>query len=206
MTITLTAEKREMRGRETQRLRKMGKIPAIVYGSIKEPLVLAIDACDFGKVFHEAGESTMIEISIDNAMVPVLIHDIARNATNNAIEHIDFYAIDKTHEVHVHVPIVFVGEAPVEKTGVITKVIHHLNVSALPSELPHDITVDISTLVDIESTIRVRDIVVPKGVKLLHDLEEVIVAVSEQTVEEAPAHAEEQSEPELVNKKEESVK
>lgn len=198
MVITLDAERRTERG---TRVRRMGKLPAIMYGAIKEPVMLAVDPRAFELVLRDAGESTLLAITVDGKQTSALIHDISRNATNNAIEHIDFYAVDKKQDVHVDVPVTFTGVAPAEKNGgAVTKVLHEISVSCLPDALPHEFTVDLSTLVDMDSAVRIKDLVVPKGVTLMHQPDDVIAAVVAQAEEEAPAVAEEQPEPEVTTK------
>lgn len=202
MTISLSAAPRSARSNEAKRLRSAGQIPAVVYGSIEHPLSVSIDARAFERLFRDAGESTLIELQVDGSTVPALVHEIARNAITNNFEHVDFYAVDMMQEVETEVPITFVGIAPAEKIGAITKVLHALHVRALPNKLPHDITIDLTPLVDLDSAIRVREVVMPSEVTVLNGPDDVIVSVSEQALEEEGVpEAEAVEEPELATKK-----
>ncbi|OGG59050.1 hypothetical protein A3C89_01420 [Candidatus Kaiserbacteria bacterium RIFCSPHIGHO2_02_FULL_50_50] len=205
MTITLEALPRVVKSNEARRLRRAGRVPAIVYGRTQSPTTISVEGAAFSKVLKEAGESTVVELSVNGTKMPTLVHALAHSALDNSFEHIDFLVVDATQKVQVDVPIIFVGEAPAEKLGVITKVLHEIHVEALPADLPHDITVDLSSLIDLTSNIRVKDLVAPQGVVFLHDPEQVVVAVTAQAEEEETPVAESQPEPELAtNKKKET--
>jgi large subunit ribosomal protein L25 len=132
------------------------------------------------KTVHEAGESTIIVLEGIGAPVEVLIHDVAFNARKGGIEHVDFYAIEAGKEITVDVPLEFVGEAPAVKLGgSLTKVLHEVEVTCAPKDLPQHIDVDVSVLVDFDSQIHVRDLVLPKGVKVENDADDVVALVQE---------------------------
>jgi large subunit ribosomal protein L25 len=108
----------------------------------------------------------------------------------NVPRHADFYAIEKGAKIEVAVPLVFVGEAPAEKAGAnIVKVMHEVEIEADAAHLPHDIQVDISGLAAIDDQIHAKDLVLPSGVALKTDGDEVIALAQEvkEEVEEAPA-------------------
>ncbi len=185
MTATLHAEKRTERGKRLRALRAGGKLPAVLYGPKEPSAALSLSLGEFEKVFREAGESTVITLSGLGEDKEVLVQDIAHDPVTGAPIHVDFYAIEKGKKVTVHVPIVFIGEAPVEKAGgVLTKVLHELEIEAMPKDLPHEIAVDVSSLTAFDSQIAVSDIAAPAGVAILNDSEEVIVVAAE-AVEEA---------------------
>jgi large subunit ribosomal protein L25 len=94
--------------------------------------------------------------------------------------HVDFYAIEKGKKITVDVPLTFVGEAPALKLGGnLTKVLHEVEVEADPTKLPKEIIVDISTLVDYESQIHVRDLSVPAGVEIKDNGDDVVALVQQ---------------------------
>lgn len=190
MTTTLHAEKRTERGKRVRALRARGVLPAVVYGPKEETTSLSLSCKEFEKVFREAGESTVITLSGLDEDKDVLVQDIAYDPVTSVPLHVDFYAIEKGKKVMVHVPIEFVGEAPVEKIGgVLTKVLHELEVEAMPKDLPHEIIVDVSSLAEFGSHITVADIQVPSGVTVRNDPEETIVVASE-VIEEMEAPVE----------------
>jgi large subunit ribosomal protein L25 len=118
------------------------------------------------------------------------VHDVAFDAHKGGITHVDFYAIEAGKEITVHVPLVFVGEAPALKVGgTLTKVLHEIEVTCKPANLPKDIEVDISSLDTLEKQIHVKDLTIPKGVTVENDPEDVVALVQavEEEKEEAPA-------------------
>ncbi len=180
MVNTLQVTTRSERGKQLARLRAQGKVPAVMYGPKEEATPITLSRIEFDKVFREAGESTVITLSGLGEEKDVLVQDIAHDPVTGAPLHVDFYAIEKGKKVTVHVPIEFTGEAPVVKAGgVLTKVLHELEIEAMPKDLPHEIMVDVSTLVDFDSHITVAQVQAPAGVTILNDAEEMVVVVAE---------------------------
>jgi large subunit ribosomal protein L25 len=141
---------------------------------------VAVPKTVFEKVLKEAGESTVIYLTGLGDDIEVLIHDVAFNGARGGVEHADFYAIEKGKEITVDVPLEFVGEAPAtKKGGVLTKVLHEIEVTCKPSALPQHIEVDVSSLDDFEKQIHVRDLQIPKGVTVENDADEVVALVQE---------------------------
>ena len=182
MTVTLDVQKRTV---SAPALRKTGAIPAVVYGPKQEPVSILVDKVTFEKVLKDAGESTVITLNGLDEALEVLVHDVSFNPGKGGVEHVDFYAIEKGKEITVHVPLEFEGEAPaVKQGGSLTKVLHEIEITCKPSALPQHITVDVSSLDDFEKQIHVKDLVIPAGVTVHNDGEEVVALVQE--VEEEP--------------------
>jgi len=180
-------------------IRNNGMIPGVVYGVRVENTMVSVPKVDFEKVLKVAGESStiMLEIKGDESKkeaskkVDVLIHDMQVDPIRGFATHIDFLAIDMNKPVEVTIPVEFTGIAPAEKEGlgVLVKVIHEIEVEALPKDLPHNVTVDLSVLTALDAQIHVKDITLPKGVKMITDENEVIALIApikEEVVEEAP--------------------
>ena len=176
-----------------EEVRAAGYIPAVFYGPKEASQSIKILASDFEKAFKEAGESTVVVLEVEGAEHETLIHDVAYHPVRGNISHVDFYVIEKGKKVQVGVELEFVGVSPAEKTlgGTLMKVMHELEIEAMPSNLPHGIEVDISSLVDFESQIHAGDIVLPEGVTLITDADEVVALVQEpnEEVEEQPIEA-----------------
>jgi large subunit ribosomal protein L25 len=182
--MILEAQKRDIK-ENLNNLRKGGFIPAVVYGPKQEALAIKINTIAFLKAYREAGESTVVELSVDGDTHEVLIQEVDREAIKGSVLHADFYAIEKGKKVSVHVPLEFVGEAPAEKLGgVVVKVMHEIEVEAMPKDLPHEIEVSIESLVDMDSQIHASDLKMPNGVTLLSEPEEVIALIQAQREEE----------------------
>jgi large subunit ribosomal protein L25 len=122
----------------------------------------------------------------------VVIKSVQRNPLTGRVLHVDFFAPDLTHEMQADVPIVFSGEAPaVEATGgTLFTSLDHLKVKALPADMPHEVAVDVSSLVDLEATIFVRDLAFADNVTVLNDPDELVAKVMPPRVEEEPVVAE----------------
>ncbi len=189
--LTLNAIKREAFGKALKQPRLEGKLPVVIYGRKQEAISYFVDLKDFNKIYREAGESTVIEFKSADGDNDVLIKAVDYDPVSGSPVHVDFYAIEKGKKVEVEVPLEFEGESLAVKNlgGVLVKVIHDLPIEAMPKDLPHDIKVDISSLVDFDSQITVADLKIPAGVTVMIDPEEVVALVSEpkdEPVEEVP--------------------
>lgn len=180
MTIKLTVESRTEKGKHLQKLRAVGRIPAVVYGAKEESELISVDAREFEQLFKKAGESSVVHLAGLKEEKEVLINDVSFDPLKGKILHIDFYTVKKGQKVTVHIPIVFTGEAPAIKLGgSLTKALHELEVTGSPSHLPHEIEVDVSTLKTFEDHIRVKDLSLPKNVVPTNDPEDTVVVVVE---------------------------
>jgi len=187
--LTLNAKIRKDLGKKTKSKENTGKIPAVVYGHDVKNVNLEIDATEFTKVFSQTGESSLVSLNVEGekAERPVLIHEIQKNSVTDKVIHIDFYQASLTEEVEVSVPLVFEGVSLAVKDlgGTLVKEAQELEVKSLPQNLPHDIKVDVSSLNTFEDEIKVKDLVLPPGVKVSKGPEEIIVkAVPPSKVEE----------------------
>ena len=183
MTFSLPVKTRKERGKQLEKLRLAGKLPAVMYGPKEETTPLTLDRVAFEKLFKETGESSVIVLEGLSAPKEVLVHDVSFDPRRGGIIHVDFYAIEAGKEITVGIPLEFVGEAPAIKAGgTLTKVLHEVEVTAKPANLPQHITVDVSVLDDFEKRILVKDLQVPAGVTIENDPEDVIALA--QAVEE----------------------
>jgi large subunit ribosomal protein L25 len=187
----LEVEKRDKIGKASKR-RTGGKIPAVFYGPKETSTPISLSENDFLRVWKEAGESSVIELTGPLGKKEVLIYGVDLDPVSGRVRHADFYVIEAGKKIEVEVPIVFVGEAPAVKElgGTLVKVLHEVTVEVMPKDLPHEIPVDVSGLTDFEKHVQVRDIKLPSGVAIITDPEEVVALVSEvKEEEEAPAEA-----------------
>ncbi len=190
MVISLKGTAREA-GKNISNLRAEGMIPAVVYGAGRETASISVPFTDFVKVYKEAGESGTISLELPTGTVTVLVQDVSDDPIKSVPQHVDFLAIDVNKPIEVTVPLEFVGVSPAVKgsLGTLVKVIHEINVKGLPKDLPHSISVDISTLDVVDSHINVSDLAVPSGVELLAKPTDVVASITavKEEVEEAPA-------------------
>ena len=183
----LNAQTRTITGSKVKTLRKQGLLPAVIYGEGMETHAIATSFVDFERVFRQAGESTLVTLNVDGKPYNVLIHDVAYDAMRGQPIHADFYAVRMDKAIRTMVPIAFTGESNAVKSegGVLVKVMHEIEVEALPKDLPHELRVDLALLSAFEAKVLVKDIALPKGVEIMADADEIVVLV------EAPRSAEE---------------
>lgn len=182
----LQAEPRHHLGKKAASLRKVGILPAVVYGENVPSQPVAVPSIAFDRVLRSAGESTLLELRVGDKPYTVLIHDVSYDPLTTRPTHADFYAVRMDKALRVTVPVAFVGESPAVKneSGVLVKVAHTLEVEALPSDLPHTLRADLTKLSAFGDRILVKDIPAPKGVKILAPASEVIAIVEAPRSEE----------------------
>jgi len=185
--LILKAKKREKIGKTVKKLRKKGVLPAVLYGPKIKNQLIEVNLKEFQKIYKEAGESSLISLEIGKEKNMVLIHEIKKDPVSDEIIHIDFYQPILTEEVEVTVPVLFEGISPAVKElgGTLIKEIQELTVKALPQNLPHDIKVNIENLKNFEEEILIKDLQVPKEVKILREPDEIVaIVVPPEKVEE----------------------
>ncbi len=183
MTKELKAEVREQLGKgATNRLRKTGMIPAIVYGH-GQPINIAVNERNFNNSFKKISENEIIKLSVGSNSRSVLIKDYQRNYIKGTITHLDFFEIEKGKAIKTHVPIKITGVAPgLREGGILEHSIHELEIECQAENMPEIVEVDISNLV-LGHAIHVRDIKPIKGVKIFNKPEQVIVLIVHAKVE-----------------------
>jgi large subunit ribosomal protein L25 len=161
-------------------LRLSGLLPSIFYGPKEEAQPIAIDATAFGKVWKEAGGSSIVVLKGIGEDKEALIHDVDVHPVTGIPIHADLYVIERGKKITVSVPIEFIGEAPAEKAGhIISKALHEIEIEVRPSELPQHFEVDISSLSEVGDHITIGDITLPPSAELLQEKDEIIASVKE---------------------------
>jgi len=194
-------------GGKAEALRKEGRLPAVVYGPKRETLSVSVNTRDFGKVWKEAGESSVVTLATGDGALEALIYDVAVDPVTNIPIHADFYIPEAGKKVKVAVPLEFVGVAPAVKElgGMLVKVLHEIEVEVLPKDLPHAIVVDVSSLAALESHIAIKDLKIPAEVTVEALPDEIVamIDVAKEEPEEAPIQDISSIEVEKKGKKEE---
>jgi large subunit ribosomal protein L25 len=166
--------------KSVQAIRADGLVPAELYGHGVENQHLALSLNEFEKVLRKAGESTIVTLNVDGLGVRnVLIHDVQRHPVKNEPIHIDFYEVSMTEKLKTNVQLEFVGEPAAVKAlgGTLVKMLTEVEVEALPADLPHSLTIDISGLNTFEDILEVKDIQLPKGVVITAGADEAVAKV-----------------------------
>jgi large subunit ribosomal protein L25 len=184
--IAIQAAKREVSGKRVKNLRNAGTLPAVVYGHNVTTQQIEIKERDFAKAFKVAGESTIIDLMVEGKPVPVLIHEVQRHYLKDHPIHVDFYAVNMSEKLKVHVPIHFIGEAPAVKAmgGTLVKNLSEVEVECLPGDIPQNFEVDISALNTFDDVIRVSNLSARDRVAIITPAEEMIVNVAPPRSEE----------------------
>ena len=176
MSYLLQAVKRTAKGEKT---RNEGKLPAVTYGAGTENLSLDLDYSQFTKLFKLAGESSLIDLEIDGTNVgKVLVQKVQYNPVKDTPIHVDLRRIDMNKAMHAPVALKFMGEAPAVKEmgGTLVRTIEEVTVECLPKDLVSSIEVILTSLKTFEDTIKVRDLVLPAGIKVIAPLGDALVA------------------------------
>ncbi|MGW9817147.1 large subunit ribosomal protein L25 [Staphylococcus cohnii] len=190
-------------------LRKIGKVPAIVYGYGTKNTSVKVDEVEFIKVIREVGRNGVIELGVGSKTIKVMVSDYQFDPLKNQITHIDFLAINMSEERTVEVPVQLTGEAVGAKEGgVVEQPLFDLEVTATPDNIPESIEIDISEL-DVNDSYSVADIKVSGDFTIENDPEESVVTVVPPTEEpteeeiEAMEGESETEEPEVVGEEKE---
>lgn len=155
-------------------------LPAVIYGEGIEPTPLAVLKKDFETVLKETGETSLLTLKIkDGGEYNALIHDVAQDPLTLSPIHADFYVVRMDKPIEAKIPVAFHGESPAVKNdnGILVKVLHELEVKALPKDLPHEIIADLALLAHIDDKLHVSDLVLPHGVHAVPPAEEVVALI-----------------------------
>jgi|SRR5581483_5352217 len=187
--MDLAVTSRAILGKKVRALRREGLVPAELYGHGIPNVHLSVPVKELAKALKEAGMTTVVTLVLNAQKTPALINRVSRNYMTNEIEHVDFYQVRMDEKLTAKVPLEFVGEAPAIKAfgAVLNKSMAEIEVEALPQDLPHGLTVDLSVLDELNKSVYVRDIAVPKGVKVLVDMETAVATATAPVEEEVAA-------------------
>lgn len=183
----LVAQNRTVLGKKVKTLRKEGLIPAHVFGNQIETTHVQVKASDFAKVYEKVGETGIIALTIDGKQKPVMVRDTQVNPVSDDLYHIDFYQVNLSEKVKVNVPLEIVGESPTveKKIGLLLTPITEVEVEALPGDLPENIEIDISGLINIDDEIKVKDLKVDRSkIEIITDEELVVAQIGELVTKE----------------------
>lgn len=184
----LSGTLRTVTGRKVKKLRQAGQIPATIYGQAMTPISVQFATLELNKIFEQAGESTLVEINIDQDTYPVLFKNPQFHPVLGDLIHIDCYKVNLKEKIVANVPLELVGESPAVKNGnILVPVTDEVEIEALPADLPEKIEVDISSLEEIGQKISVSDLQVDQDlIEIKTDPEQVIAIIEEPKVEEEP--------------------
>jgi len=178
--ITLATEPRTTLGsRPSGRLRKEGKVPAVVYGLGTDTVSITVPSRELQHILAgESGANTLINLDVDGERVLTLARQIHRHPTRGELVHVDFIRIRRDVAVSAEIPVHLLGEATgVKDGGLLEQLLFQLTVEAMPGNIPVSIEIDVSELA-IGDQLRVEDIALPEGVVTHAEADFVVAQVA----------------------------
>jgi len=161
-------------------LRADGMVPAVIHNHGAESVHVMAPELELVRIYREAGKHHPLNLEVGSEKYLALIKDAHFNPVKRRLQHVVFQAIRKDEKVEAEVPIHIEGEIPAEKIGLmILRQLDHVEVEALPANLPDELTVDGAKLAELHDKITVADLKVPEGVEVLTEAEHPIAMVVE---------------------------
>jgi large subunit ribosomal protein L25 len=195
----IEAEARAGSGRaDSRKLRRLGRVPAIVYGGGKGPNAITLDRNSLvHQMALEAFYTSILSVNVGSQKQPVVVKDVQRHPAKSVVMHLDFQRVVEDEEITLTVPIHFVGEAAAigvkDQGGVIEHALTDVEISCLPANLPEYLELDVSAM-QLNEILHLSDIKYPEGVsstQLAHDHDSPVVAIHPPRREEAEDEVEE---------------
>ncbi|MBP7930272.1 MAG: 50S ribosomal protein L25 [Acidimicrobiia bacterium] len=177
--VTLAAAPRtDLGSRESRRLRREGRIPAVLYGTDVEATQITVDARDFGHIISShSGYNTLIRLELDGQEYLTLPRETQIHPIRRSFEHVDFVKVNPDVKVVVDVPVHLIGESiGVKSGGVLDQVQTNLKVAVSPNNIPDYVEVDVTPL-DLGDQLRGEDVKLPEGVQLKSDPRRSVVVI-----------------------------
>src|SRR2546421_3512009 len=182
MAIEISARKREAQGTgASRRLRRLGRVPGIIYGGDKDAVTIELDHKDlYQNLRNEKFHASILTLALDGTKEQVLLRAVNMHPFKAQVQHIDFQRVSKDKKIHMKVPLHFVNaeKSPgvKEQGGVVNHVLNELDILCFPDDLPEYIEVDLGNLA-VGHSLHVREVMLPKGVELtLHKGEDPVLA------------------------------
>jgi len=203
--VTLEVTRRETTGKEVaKKLRRDGKVPAVVYGGHREPVAITVDRKAVSELIQKSEHGIrsvfLLRMAGSDQQRHAMIKELTIDPISRRMTHIDFVRVVMDEKVKVTVPVHTTGTAKgVKEGGLLDFQIRELHVECLPNQIPDTIDVDITELGG-HDYFRIKDLKLPEGVRVLDDPERVVVGVTYARAEVSEATAEATAEPEIIKK------
>ncbi len=192
--LLLSAETGRKEGtRPSRRLRREGKVPAVVYGLDADPVAVSVEWPELRRCLTtDAGLNALITLDIDGTNHLSVVKDIQRHPTRRDVLHVDFLRVTEDQLIDVNVPVVLIGEARnvTMYDGMVDQSMYEMTISVKPTAVPQQIEVDISEL-ELGATVKVEDVDLPDGATSPMDPNETVaIALITRSTREAIRRAE----------------
>jgi large subunit ribosomal protein L25 len=187
--VELAVNQREVTGKATKRLRKVGIIPANIYGHKEASLAIQVDATEFDRLRRSHGATGIITLRMPDStdIQTALIRHVQHDPRSGKVIHVDFFRVSMNESVTVKVQLHFVGESSAVKDegGVLLHLLDALEVECLARNIPEYIEVDVTPLAEIDSMLHAGDIQLPADIRLITDPHEGVAKVGATRAEAA---------------------
>lgn len=178
--IQVTAKARAISSKgHLKELRSQGFVPCVVYGKNTDAAAVTVGSKDISAIINSpAGANTLVDLIVDGKKETVIIKELLRDILlQDRFVHVDFLQISLKDKLEVQVPVVLTGEAPgVKEGGIVQQSLREIALKCLPSEIPDQVELDISSL-GVGETLTVADIKVPASSEIISDTEEAVVTI-----------------------------
>lgn len=197
--INLDAQVRKTTGNGPARaLRREGRVPAVLYGSKSDPVLLSIDSKEFELILKKSTiGSVLLKLQIRNGQTgsrSAMVKELQIHPVSGEFLHVDFYEVDLTSKITAMIPVTVTGKSQgVEDGGILQIVRRELEVFCLPTAIPETIEVDISDL-EIGASVHVDEIPLPSDVELPEDVDYTVITILAPKLEEEVVEEEELAE------------
>ena len=189
--ITIEAEKRTALGKKVKALRRNGVTPLHIYGSTMASESLQASTFDVVHALNEAGFTTPLTVKVGPEEHFVIVRQIQKHPVTDLLLHVDMVQISRTERIAAEVPITFEGESmgAREEGSQVSEDLYHLELEAMPMEIPHELIVDLGLLTRADSIIHAKDVKLPRGVTLITDPDAIVARVISHNAVEAEEQA-----------------
>ena len=178
---TLNLDRRSVTGKKVRQLRRQGVIPVHLYGVDIEPTNLQVDDLTLRRLLPQVGTNVPISLAFEGQEMENIcfVREVQRHPVTEEVIHVDFLRVDITKTISAEVPLSMIGASPAvsQMAGTLLQNVQSLSIEALPMDMPAEILIDVSVLVDFDVTLLVGDVDVPDNVTVLNDPEEAIARV-----------------------------
>jgi len=185
--FTLTVLPRKIGKQFLGKLRREKKVPGVIYGHGWPTQAIAVEQKHLTQLLQHVRVSPMVYLTeLGEAPIPVLLKEVQIHPISEQMLHADFHRVRMEERMKTKVPLELTGESPAAKMfgGVLVRPVAELDIECLPADLVSSIRVDLGALQAIDDHIRIQDLVVPKGIRILHDADMIVVTVKLQREEE----------------------
>lgn len=183
----LKAEVRKLFGKKAKKIRAEGLLPANIFGKDFKSEAIQLVLRDFQKVFKKARKTHLVYLELAKKELPTLVQHLQLHALSDQILHVDFRKMDLKEKVETEVPVRYIGELDIVKSGEadVLLINDSVMVNCLPTNIPEKIEIDISKL-KIGSEIKIKDLPKETTYDFVDDVEKLVLQISAAQKEEIP--------------------